>query len=111
MTDRYGQPPEAVKNLVEFSVLKSLAERLAVESIDRRQGFLNLKFSPGSRIEPARLMDLVRQKQGAQFTPAGVLRLPLASRDASGVLEELRGCLSGLIPQQPPATGGAMPEA
>jgi transcription-repair coupling factor (superfamily II helicase) len=38
LRDRYGQPPEAVASLIEFSVLKCLAQKLGIESIDRRQG-------------------------------------------------------------------------
>ncbi len=97
LTDRYGPAPEAVSNLIEFSVLKTEAERLGVESIDRRQGFLNIRFHPDSRVDPARLMDLVRRTQGAQFTPAGVLRLPAdGAGKASAVLSGLRECL-GLL--------------
>jgi transcription-repair coupling factor (superfamily II helicase) len=97
LADRYGPAPVAVANLIEFSVLKSQAERLGIEAIDRRQGFLNLKFHPDSRVDPSRLMDLVRRTQGAQFTPAGVLRLPVdGAGPASGVLGSLGECLAGL---------------
>ena len=75
--DRYGPPPEAVTYLLEYSVLKSLAEKIGVEHIDRRQGVLNVKFHAESKVDPARLMALVGATRGAQFTPAGVLRLPL----------------------------------
>ncbi len=93
LTDRYGPAPGAVASLVEFSVLKSQAESLGIESIDRRQGFLNLKFHQESRVEPARLMDLVRRTPGAQFTPAGVLRIPAdGPGDPAGPLETLREC-------------------
>jgi transcription-repair coupling factor (superfamily II helicase) len=77
LADRYGPPPEAVSHLLEYSVLKSLAEKLGVEHIDRRQGVLNIKFHGDSRVDPARLMNLVKSTRGAQFTPAGVLRLPM----------------------------------
>ena len=97
LADRYGPAPVAVANLIEFSVLKNQAERLGIEAIDRRQGFLNLKFHPDSRVDPTRLMDLVRRTQGAQFTPAGVLRLPVdGTGPASGVLGSLGECLAGL---------------
>jgi transcription-repair coupling factor (superfamily II helicase) len=86
LRDRYGQPPEAVSTLIEFSVLKCLAQRLGIESIDRRQGFLNIRFHPESRIDPSRLMDLVRSAQGVQFTPAGVLRLPVEAAESPAPL-------------------------
>ena len=77
LADRYGPPPEAVSYLLEYSVVKSLAERIGVEHIDRRQGVLNVKFHAESKVDPARLMALVSSTRAAQFTPAGVLRLPL----------------------------------
>ena len=79
MADRYGAPPEEVRNLVRFALLKSLAERVGIESIDRRQGFANIKFHQQSKVNPLKLMALVRNTEGAQFTPAGVLKLPLAT--------------------------------
>jgi transcription-repair coupling factor (superfamily II helicase) len=77
MEDRYGPAPDAVRTLLKFSALKSAAQKLGIEAIDRRQGALNVKFHKESHVDPARLMNLVSQTEGAQFTPAGVLRLPL----------------------------------
>jgi transcription-repair coupling factor (superfamily II helicase) len=90
LEDRYGPPPEAVSHLLDYSVLKALAQRLGVENIERRQGFLNVKFHGESRVDPARLMALVSDSRGAQFTPAGVLRLPLDGGPPATVLEFLK---------------------
>ena len=81
-----------MENLLEYSTLKSLAERLGIEVVDRRHNVLNVKFHKETRVEPARLLDMVRKTQGAQFTPAGVLILPLdgASSGAGAVLRFLR---------------------
>lgn len=96
LADRYGPPPEPVRLLVEFSQLKSLAARCGIESIDRRAGAALLKFHPGAPIEPRRLMELVSSTAGAQFTPAGVLRIPLPQGDAAGLLGFLRTLLESL---------------
>ena len=94
LSDRYGPVPEELRNLVSFSLLKSLSERAGVESIDRRQGCANLKFHPQSKVDPFRLMNLVRATAGAQFTPAGVLKMPLnAPDDAGQLLKNLRQIL------------------
>ena len=79
LEDRYGPPPEAVHNLLRFSLVKSRAQRLGIEAVDRRQGALNVKFHKETRIDPMRLMEIVRSTKDAQFTPAGVLRLPIES--------------------------------
>ena len=84
--DRYGSAPEAVKLLLRFAVLKSAAERLGVESIERRAGKIHIKFHTESQADPARLMEMVRSLQGAQFTPAGVLSLALDGQTGPALL-------------------------
>ncbi|MGC2658864.1 MAG: transcription-repair coupling factor, partial [Bryobacteraceae bacterium] len=97
ISDRYGPIPEEVRNLIDFSVLKSLAAATGVESIDRRHGFANIKFHQQSKVDPYKLMALVRSTNGAQFTPAGVLKLPLAaSPTPAELLASLRASLMEL---------------
>ncbi|MFB3829420.1 MAG: transcription-repair coupling factor [Bryobacteraceae bacterium] len=86
LADRYGPVPEAVRNLLEYSALKSTAEKLGIEVIDRRHSLLSVKFHQEARIDPVRLMDLVSGTQGAQFTPAGVLILPLDGATGAGAV-------------------------
>jgi len=82
--------------------LKSAAEKLGIEAVDRRHSLLNVKFHPGTHIDPARLMNLVSRARGAQFTPAGVLMLPLDGASAPGeVLEFLKERLAQLQVQAP----------
>jgi transcription-repair coupling factor (superfamily II helicase) len=91
LSDRYGPTPDAVRNLLDFSLLKSAAQKLGIEAVDRRGGALNLKFHEASKIDPARLMNLVSNTSGAQFTPAGVLRIPLdGTQNAAGLLGHLK---------------------
>ena len=97
LEDRYGPVPDAVRNLLEYSTLKTLAEKLGIEAIDRRNNVLNIKFHRETRVEPARLMDLVQKNRGAQFTPAGVLMFPLDGASGPGqVLEFLKERLERL---------------
>jgi transcription-repair coupling factor (superfamily II helicase) len=99
LEDRYGPAPEAVRYLLKFSVLKSAAQKLGIEAIDRRQGALNVKFHKEARIDPNRLMNLVKDTEGAQFTPAGVLRIPIdAASNAGAVLDLLEARLVQLQP-------------
>jgi transcription-repair coupling factor (superfamily II helicase) len=88
LEDRYGTVPEAVRNLLSYSALKTLAEQIGIEAVDRRHNLLNIKFHKEARLDPIRLMNLVSKSRGAQFTPAGVLLLPLDG--ASSAAEVLR---------------------
>ena len=91
LADRYGPVPEAVRNLIEYSALKTAAEQIGVEAIDRRHNILNIKFHKEARVDPARLMGIVAKTRGAQFTPAGVLLLPLAGQTAAGDILKFLG--------------------
>jgi transcription-repair coupling factor (superfamily II helicase) len=105
LSDRYGPVPEEVTNLVRFSLLKTQAMQAGVESIDRRQGFANVKFHQQSRVDPFKLMALVRGTAGANFTPAGVLKLPLqATGNAAGLIDEIRNILLQLGVAEPMET-------
>jgi transcription-repair coupling factor (superfamily II helicase) len=97
LEDRYGPVPEAVRNLLQYSALKTVAEKIGIEAIDRRHNLLNIKFHTETRVDPARLMNLVGKIRGAQFTPAGVLLLPLdGSASAGDVLRSLGDKLAQL---------------
>ena len=102
LEDRYGPAPAPVRSLLKFSALKGSAQRLGIEAIDRRAGALNVKFHKETHIDPKRLMSLVTRTEGAQFTPAGVLRLPLdGASDAEKVLELVEAQLHQLEPTEP----------
>ena len=97
LEDRYGPVPEAVHSLLEYSALKSAAEQLGIETIDRKHSIVNIKFHQQTRVDPARLMQFVSHTQSAQFTPAGILRLPLDGvQTPSAVLARVRSWLAEL---------------
>jgi transcription-repair coupling factor (superfamily II helicase) len=91
LADRYGAVPDAVRNLLEYSALKYLAEKIGVEAIDRRHTVLSIKFHTATRVDPQRLMQIVSKTKGAQFTPAGVLLLPLDGQTAAGEILKFLG--------------------
>jgi transcription-repair coupling factor (superfamily II helicase) len=91
LEDRYGPVPEAVRNLLEYSGLKTLAEEIGIEAVDRRHNLLNIKFHAETRVDPGRLMNIVGKTRGAQFSPAGVLLLPLDGQTGAGEILRFLG--------------------
>jgi hypothetical protein len=51
-------------------------------------------FHEQSLVDPAKLLEIVTNNEGAQFTPAGVLRLPLTGLDTP---EKMIGYLTRLF--------------
>ena len=88
LADRYGPVPEGVLHLLTYSGIKTAAEKIGIEAIDRRVSILNVKFHEETRVDGEKLMALVSGTPGAQFTPAGVLRLPVdGAGTPSAILE------------------------
>jgi transcription-repair coupling factor (superfamily II helicase) len=75
LDDRFGPPPPAVENLLDYAVLKGLAERLLVASVDRRGDQLAIKFYDDTPLGPERLVKLIRKRRGMRLDPTGVLWL------------------------------------
>jgi transcription-repair coupling factor (superfamily II helicase) len=88
LADRYGSVPDDVHHLLAYSGIKTAAEKIGIEAIDRRNGVLNVKFHEETSVDGAKLMALVASAPGAQFTPAGVLRLPLGTASAPAAVLE-----------------------
>jgi transcription-repair coupling factor (superfamily II helicase) len=58
----------------------------------------NIKFHRETKVDPEKLMRLVGKIGGAQFTPAGVLRLPLDGLEgAAEILGRLRERFEELV--------------
>jgi transcription-repair coupling factor (superfamily II helicase) len=100
MEDRYGALPDPTVYLLEAAELRLECERIGVAQIDRKRGELQIRFTENAAVDPAHLMQLVARnaKRGAQFTPQGVLKLPLKTSRPDEVLLEIRELLAGLAP-------------
>jgi transcription-repair coupling factor (superfamily II helicase) len=98
LEDRYGALPESVMHLLEAATLRLTSERLGVQQIDRKRDQLHIRFSEKAEVDPGRLMKLVARnaKKGAQFTPQGVLRFPLAGSKPPEVFREVHALLDQL---------------
>jgi transcription-repair coupling factor (superfamily II helicase) len=75
--DRYGPPPDSVLNLADYGRIRVMADRLAVDSIDREGRIVVLKFRPQARLDPVHLVSLVRQRPELALVPPAALRLTL----------------------------------
>ena len=82
MADRYGAIPPSVVNLLNYAVLKSVAESLLVQSVERKSDEIWIRFHPQAPIDPERLTKFVRQHRGANFRPDGALRFRLSTPES-----------------------------
>ena len=100
MEDRYGAPPDATVYLLEAALVRLECERMGIAQIDRKRSEVQIRFMENAAVDPQQLMRLVARsaKRGAQFTPQGLLKYPLAATRSDEVLLEIHELLANLAP-------------
>ena len=100
MEDRYGALPDATVYLLEAAMIRLECERIGVAQVDRKRGELQIRFTENASVDPQHLMQLVSRnaKRGAQFTPQGLLKYPLAASRPDEILLEIHELLEILAP-------------
>jgi transcription-repair coupling factor (superfamily II helicase) len=92
LEDRFGAPPPALENLLDYALLKGLAEGLMVSSIERRANEVAIKFHPETPLPPEKLVGLIRAKgEGLRLDPGGTLWIRLERRGR--IAESVRNVL------------------
>ncbi len=91
IADRFGEPPPAVRRLVDYARLRARAERLGVTAITRQAGRVHVRFAEDAAVDPERVLAFVRRTPGSSLSPARVLTLPAPEGDAvlAGLIELL----------------------
>jgi transcription-repair coupling factor (superfamily II helicase) len=92
LQDRFGPPPPAVANLLDYAMLKALAEKLLVASIDRRGEQVAIKFYDDTPLGPERLVKLIRKRRDMRMDPSGVLWVGWKA-DKNGAMGAVRNVL------------------
>ncbi|HTQ84959.1 MAG TPA: transcription-repair coupling factor [Candidatus Solibacter sp.] len=95
LEDRFGPPPPAVENLLEYAVLKSLAERTQVEAIERKGNRVGVRFVENASLPPERLVEIVRARKDLRLEPGGILWLD-TKQDGTSALHALKTVLRHL---------------
>ncbi len=65
-------------NLVDYGRIRVMADRLGIETLDREGRSVVIKFRPQAKVDPVRLVALVRQRSDLTLVPPAALRLTLA---------------------------------
>jgi transcription-repair coupling factor (superfamily II helicase) len=96
LQDRYGPPPPAVRNLLNYASLKLLCMSVGVNAIERKHDTITFRFQQNAAVDPEKLARFVSAQRGAQFTPDGTLKFALKATTAEEVLCALRSILEQL---------------
>jgi transcription-repair coupling factor (superfamily II helicase) len=95
LADRFGPIPSPVSNLLSYALLKTAAEQLGVQSIERKGDEIVMRFHAQACVDPKKLTQFVRRRHGATLRPDGVVRFRLLERDGD-LPEQLQNALQEL---------------
>lgn len=88
LTDRYGEVPKTVENLILISLIKSFASRAGIASVTRSGRVFTLKYGEGSRISVKSLLKVLEEyNETAQLKAAEPPYILLSPR--GHVMDEL----------------------
>ena len=104
--DRYGPLPDSVLNLADYGRIRVMADRLGIDSVDREARTVVLKFRPQARVDPVKLVALVRRRPDLTLVPPAALRLSLEVAGGLGLVAGTSASRSG---QKRPATSRQSP--
>jgi transcription-repair coupling factor (superfamily II helicase) len=96
LSDRYGPIPPSVSNLLAYGLVKSAAEQLLVQSIERKAEDVWMRFHEQTPLDPKGITAFVRRRREASLRPDGVLRFRLRDtgenslQEVQNVLQELQ---------------------
>ncbi len=69
LTDRYGDVPTPVSNLLEVSLIKAMANELNIISIEQQSSRIVFEISQNAKLDPGKIPDLIEKyKKTLKFT-------------------------------------------
>jgi transcription-repair coupling factor (superfamily II helicase) len=95
LVDRYGALPPSVTNLLDYALLKSAAEGLLVQSIEKKGEEIWMRFHEQAPVDARKLAQFVRARREAVLRPDGLLRFRLRE-PASNPLPRIQNILQEL---------------
>jgi transcription-repair coupling factor (superfamily II helicase) len=78
--DRYGPTPTAVLNLADFARIRVLADGLGVETIDRADTTIVIKFRQKTKVDLTQVIAMVEERSDLQLLPPNSLKLDLRQK-------------------------------
>jgi transcription-repair coupling factor (superfamily II helicase) len=97
LLDRYGALPSEAEGLLEVIRLKIRARQLGVVTVDLRNGEIVLTAGEQSKVDPKRLLNLLKQAgAGMRVAPDHKIYAPAPDGDSTALFAAARNLLANL---------------
>jgi len=97
LKDRFGEPPERTKKLIDIMEIKVLAKDLYITKVINTSGRVSMLFAPETPVRPEKIFMLYENRQEfIKFLPEGGIELDLRGRKWNETINEIKGVIEEL---------------
>ncbi len=97
LQDRFGQPPEETKRLIQIMELKVLAKNLAITKVNNVDGRIHILFSPEAGVTSDNVLPVYKKrKKYIRFLPEGGLEADLRGKPWQYIFREIKDIMKEL---------------
>ncbi len=97
LKDRFGEPPERTKKLIDIMELKVMATGLYITKIINTAGRISIVFAPETPIRPEKIFLLYeKRKEYIKFLPEGGIELDLRGKKWAEIIHEIKDVMEEL---------------
>jgi len=97
LTDRFGQPPEETKRLIDIMKLKLMAKKLFISKIHNMSGTVKIIFDNETPVTPEQIFGLHKTRKGLiKFLPEGGIELDLRGKRWNKIYSALKKVMEAL---------------
>ena len=93
ITDRFGRYPEQVENLFRYASLRQETLALQIQSVERNNDRIFMRFADNSKVDAEKLLKLVMRDKRATFSPQGLLTLDISTNASEKLFDAIHSLL------------------
>ena len=108
--DRYGPLPTSLLNLADYGRIRVLADALGVETIERADSAVAIKFRPKAKVDLAHVIALIQERDDLQLVPPNSLKLSLRYSNQQSAISNQEKSKSTLQQANELRRGGRIPK-
>jgi transcription-repair coupling factor (superfamily II helicase) len=98
ITDRFGRYPEQVENLFRYARLRQETLALQIQSVERNEDRIFIRFADSSKVDAEKLLKLVLRDKRAAFSPQGLLTLNAPGLKPEKLFDAIHSLLDEIRP-------------
>jgi transcription-repair coupling factor (superfamily II helicase) len=88
IADLYGEPPQAVRELITIAEIRDRLKKMRVKKLERQNNHLRLYLGRDSMVNLGALIDIITAREGRLY-PQGTAEIPIGAENVSNEIRDI----------------------